>query len=121
MSFKKFFESKERVYDIQIKSDVYYNEDSPNQAYSDDMLVDIVVDGLKMTWNKTREWPWTTDSKYQNGEWRNVLGMKDEGDGYIGALDELSSQIDKAIEKYKIEKHLSKKTKDSFGGLLDVI
>jgi hypothetical protein len=116
MNFKIFYESKDRKYNIEIIDGPYTNEDIPNKAYSEDVFYDIIVDGVKMTWNATRMWYWAVDSSKHGTEgWKSYLGLHD--DIYEIQVDKLSDQINNAIKSYNITKHLSPQTKETFGGL----
>ena len=103
MNFKVFFEAKERIYNIEIESGPYTNEDIPNKAYSEDVFYDIIVDGVKMVWNETRHWYWLVDaSKYGEEGWKQHLGLYN--DIFEIQVDKLSDQIDRAIKIHNLKK-----------------
>ena len=104
MNFKTFYESRDRKFDIEILKGPYTNEDIPNKAYSEDVIYDIVVDGVRMQWNETRKWSQAVDnSKFGTLGWRKHLGINDEN--IIEVFDEIGDQVERAIKVRNAMKH----------------
>jgi len=105
MNFKTFFESKERQYNIEILNGPYTNEDARYRDYNEDVLYDVTIDGIKMTWNDTRKWCQanfsTPNAMPEN--WKKNLGINDEN--IVDVFDIIDDQIEKAIKVRNIMKH----------------
>jgi hypothetical protein len=100
---ESILETKERQYDIEIIRGPYTHEDSPNSAYNEDVLYDIIIDGIKMTWNDTRKCYQNVDNTLLDIQgWKRQLGINDEN--LYDIYDIIDKQIEKAIKVYNIMK-----------------